>query len=168
MNTDARDRDWDAEFEQIARHLEAERSTDEPRRGAHRDLFEHSPTTSSTTDAPVPAADPVPGFHAQWRIPDDTPRAPQPADVPSLDEDDTFVPPEPAPLETGDPALVIMLGCFVVGPLWLVYLTLFDRDAASLWWMLAAGILVGGFALAVARQPKNRDEDDDDDDGARV
>lgn len=186
MSTEPRDRDWDAEFAQITRHLDLDAASESAtRRGAHRDLFEPTSdeTTPMTLASPAPADDgPVPGFRPQWRMPDEQPWVMTPPphgqagsaagqydhdDLDDLDEE-PFVPPEPAPFETGDPASVIMLACFVLGPVWLLYLTLFDREAATLWWLVAAGLLVGGFALAVARQPKNRDEHDDDDDGARV
>ena len=125
--------------------------------------------SSSATDDDSP----VPGFRDQWRLRDDAPSLPnlntnRPLDgPPELEDDDDFVPPEPTPLDSDDPATIVMLGCLVLGPLWLLYLLFFDRNAATLWWSLAALITAAGFVMAVARQPKSRDEDDDDD-GARV
>lgn len=171
-------RDWDAEFEAIAKHLRPhtdDATPDSSSRPASRQTFEHGFDTS-TGGAPSDQA--VPGFRAQWRLPNDDepptssfeePAAPaSQSDRDALldDEDDTFVPPEPQPFDADDPSTGIMLGFLVVGPLWLLYLLFFDRNAATLWWSIAAAMSFAGFVMLVARQPKSRE--DDDDDGARV
>lgn len=178
-------RDWDAEFEAIAKSLrpQSDSSGDEPHEmpPASRHRFDHGftepPKDNSRGDSASSSAtdddSPVPGFRDQWRMRDDAPSLPnlntnRPLeDPPELEDDDDFVPPEPTPLDSDDPATIVMLGCLVLGPLWLLYLLFFDRNAATLWWSLAALITAAGFVMAVARQPKSRDEDDDDD-GARV
>lgn len=109
----------------------------------------------------------VPGFRPEWRL------GQHAATVPSTDvglepDADDFVPPEPAGLDMDDPHATIMIAALVLGPLWLMYLLLFDRYASLLWWALAIGVTVAGFGLAVARQPKSRDDEDPSDDGARV
>lgn len=158
------DRDWDAEFDAITRHLRPTPGTplgDSEVRPATRHTFEHGFDTGD--DEQVPATPPT--------RPDDSPGEPgafvaDPVRDPALDVDD-FVPPEPRPVDVGDPATVVMLGCLALGPLWLLYLLFFDRTAATLWWGTALAVTGAGFVMVVARQPKSRDEDDDDD-GARV
>lgn len=120
---------------------------------------------------PVPGSSPVPGFRPEWRLAD-PPAQPDrnaPAHDDELDDEGTesFVEPDPRPLDLSDPSVVIMVAALVLGPLWLVYLVFFHRDAPTLWWAAGAGVTVAGFVLAVVRQPRSRDEDDPDD-GARV
>lgn len=166
------ERDWDAEFADITSRLgdglgqerphDAVRSVVEPSRTPDELGQERSDTGSPEGDGTA-----VPGFMSQWRIPDPSPDVESPPVELTWGEDD-FVPPPPAPIDTSDPALVIMIAALVLGPLWLLYLLFFDREAAALWWGAAGGLTVLGFGLAVARQPRSRDEDDLDDDGARV
>lgn len=171
------DRDWDAEFDEITSHLT-------PRPDASR------PASRQTFGPALDAG--VPGFRESWRLPDEsmptkamdpsesTSRPPEP-DAPAIgaipppapidsDEmtaDEDFVPPTPPPLETDNPATVIMLAALVLGPLWACYLLFFDRTAPTLWWSCAVAITLTGFVMAVVKQPKSRDEDSEDD-GARV
>jgi hypothetical protein len=51
------------------------------------------------------------------------------------------------------------------GPLLLLYLVLFNRDASSYWILIAIAMSVGGFVLLVSRMPGHHG---DDDDGARL
>jgi hypothetical protein len=53
----------------------------------------------------------------------------------------------------------------VGGPLLLLYLVLFNRDAGSYWILTSIALSVGGFALLILRLPR---EPEDDDDGARL
>lgn len=53
------------------------------------------------------------------------------------------------------------VGGLVIGPLLLLWVV-FARPFYSGWWLLASfTLMIGGFALLVLRQPKDRDEDDD-------
>lgn len=165
------DRNWDAEFDEITRHLTPAQDELRP---ASRETF--GPTDETG----------IPGFRDSWRLPDEPAPAESTAhlrdiEVPSADaasqdatdhgwptaEHDDFVPPNPPPLETDDPATVVMVAALVLGPLWACYLLFFDRTAATLWWSCAITLTLVGFAMAVARQPKSRD-DESNDDGARV
>lgn len=121
----------------------------------------------------------VPGFKDQWRLADETPHidpaaAAHPELAPRLSaptqaDEDTFIPPEPQGLADEDPSAVVMVILLAGGILWLLYLALFDRYAASLWWFLACACVFIGFAMAVVRQPQSReDKDDPFDDGARL
>lgn len=53
----------------------------------------------------------------------------------------------------------------VAGPLLLLWALLFGAGHSRWWPWIGAALTLGGFALLVLRQPKDRDEDDD---GARV
>lgn len=165
-------RDWDAEFEAITKNISlsqtAAKSPVTPVERWEDSLEERRQRTADSEQQGVP------GFRDQWRIDD----APQPesgwrqyslADAAEDDtEDDAFVPPEPTPLHEHDSPTIVMIGSLVVGALWLLYLALFDRYTSMLWWFLACALIVVGFVMAVARQPKHRDDNDEFDDGARL
>jgi hypothetical protein len=51
------------------------------------------------------------------------------------------------------------------GPLLLLYLVFFNRDAGTYWILAAIAMSIGGFALLVSRMPGHQE---DDDDGARL
>ncbi|GMA39813.1 hypothetical protein [Mobilicoccus caccae] len=89
-------------------------------------------------------------------------------EMPEDDEEKGYEPPPPRPLPAffDDWPFYLALVGLVGGPLWLVYLALFDSTERSLMWA-AGGLTLAGFATLVLRQPKDRDIDDDDD-GARV
>lgn len=102
--------------------------------------------------------------------------APQPAEPASPDrgwraydiEDDEehYEPPPPRPLPAGDLQFWGIIVGLLGGPLLLIYLAFFHRDAGSLWVGGALALTLGGFGLLVARQPFRRDGDDDT--GAQV
>ena len=76
-----------------------------------------------------------------------------------------FEPPPVAPLPVGDLqfwAIIVGMGG---GPLLLLYLVLFNREASGYWMLTSIAMSVGGFALLVLRLPGNHDEDDN---GARL
>lgn len=104
---------------------------------------------------PAPSAPSAPSAHSvSWRA------------QPTPESEDHFEPPPPAPLPAGDLQFWgIVLG-LCGGPLLLLYLMVFDRDAGSLWTATAILLTLGGFGLLVARQPHRRP--DDGDDGARL
>ena len=76
-----------------------------------------------------------------------------------------FEPPPIAPLPVGDLQFWAILAGMGGGPLLLLYLAYFNRDASSYWTLGAIAISVGGFALLVSRLPGHHG---DEDDGARL
>jgi len=76
-----------------------------------------------------------------------------------------FEPPPVTPLPAGDLAFWAIIAGMGGGPLLLVYLVFFNRDASSYWILAAIAMSVGGFALLVSRMPSHHE---DDDDGARL
>ena len=76
-----------------------------------------------------------------------------------------FEPPPVAPLPAGDLQFWAIIAGMVGGPLLLLYLVLFNREAGSYWLLTSIAMSVGGFALLVSRLPGHHD---DDDDGARL
>lgn len=119
------------------------------------------------TAEPIDLDDPEPPPPAPFEVPSQWRAGTGPSIVDRHDEHDDFVPPVEPDLPS-DEGFWVTLACLVVGPLWLLYLFFFDRYAAALWWVLAAGVCFAGMALMVLRQPKNRDDDDPFDDGARL
>jgi len=81
------------------------------------------------------------------------------------DEDEEHFEPLPlAPLPVGDLQFWAIIAGMVGGPLMLVYLVFFNRDAGSYWMFTAIAMSVAGFALLISRLPGH----DEDDDGARL
>ena len=76
-----------------------------------------------------------------------------------------FEPPPVTPLPAGDLQFWAIIAGMTGGPLLLLYLVFFNRNASSYWILIAIAMSVGGFALLVSRMPGQRD---DDDDGARL
>jgi len=76
-----------------------------------------------------------------------------------------FEPLPVAPLPVGDLQFWAIIAGMVGGPLLLVYLVFFNRDASSYWTLAALSMSVAGFALLISRRPGHQD---DDDDGARL
>ena len=72
-----------------------------------------------------------------------------------------FEPPPVAPLPVGDLQFWAIIAGMCGGPLLLLYLILFDRNAGSHWILASIAMSVGGFALLVARLPRDRDDNDD-------
>ena len=82
-----------------------------------------------------------------------------------VDEEDEHFEPQPvAPLPVGDLQFWAIIVGMCGGPLLLLYLVLFNREAGGLWILAAIGMSVGGFVLLVSRLPGNQG----DDDGARL
>jgi hypothetical protein len=79
--------------------------------------------------------------------------------------EDHFEPPVATPLPAGDLQFWAIIAGMGGGPLLLLYLVFFNRDASSYWILTAIALCVGGFALLVSRMPGNHG---DDDDGARL
>jgi len=76
-----------------------------------------------------------------------------------------FEPPPVTPLPAGDLQFWAIIAGMTGGPLLLLYLVFFNRNAGSYWILVAIAMSVGGFAMLVSRMPGRRD---DDDDGARL
>ena len=93
--------------------------------------------------------------------------APQPWRAHEVEDEyeEHFEPPPVTPLPAGDLGFWAIIGGMCGGPLLLLYLVLFNRDASSYWILGAIAMSVGGFALLVSRMPGHHD---DDDDGARL
>jgi len=128
------------------------------------------------------SADPSPGDagHLPKNLPPLLPTPGQPPDLPphdipapqvwrSHDVDDDyeehFEPPPVAPLPVGDLQFWAIIGGMVGGPLLLLFLVFFHREASGYWMLTAIAITIGGFALLVSRLPGH---DDQDDNGARL
>ena len=112
----------------------------------------------SSTDQPPGL--PTPG-HPQALPTPQTWRAHEPDD----EYEERFEPPRVAPLPVGDLQFWAIIAGMAGGPLLLLYLVLFNREASSYWTLAAIAMSVGGFVLLVSRVPSNRGEDDD---GARL
>ena len=76
-----------------------------------------------------------------------------------------FEPPPVTPLPAGDLTFWAIIAGMGGGPLLLLYLVFFNRDASSYWLFTAIAMSVGGFVLLVSRMPGHHE---DDDDGARL
>jgi hypothetical protein len=87
--------------------------------------------------------------------------------APEVDDEyeEHFDPPPVTPLPAGDLAFWAIIAGMCGGPLLLLYLAFFNRDASSHWVLFAIALSVGGFVLLVSRMPGHHD---DDDDGARL
>jgi hypothetical protein len=72
-----------------------------------------------------------------------------------------FEPPPVAPLPVGDLQFWAIIAGMGGGPLLLLYLMLFNRDANSYWILTSIAMSVGGFALLVLRLPRDREDGDD-------
>lgn len=159
--------DIDRQFAEIIAHFDPPQYPweDAPAAGeqqsAERDgtpTAEDRPTSSTddSTEQSPPAALP-----SQWRIPSEA------ESMSFLEDDGDFEAPPLRPLpDADDLGFWSILGCLVAGPLWLLYLFLFDQYAAALWWVLACALIVAGVVQLIMRQPRHRP--DDGDDGARL
>ncbi len=102
-----------------------------------------------------------------------SPSGPQAAPAPEVwrapgadgEDEEHFEPLPVSPLPVGDLQFWAILAGMVGGPLMLVYLVFFNRDASSYWTLTAIAMSVGGFGLLVSRLPGQHE---DDDDGARL
>jgi hypothetical protein len=147
MTPEQPDRDLDKEFEDLVANWD---STGPP---------------STPAEPPLPR----PGVNiwrgpTVWRPPEDTletaadqSAAPEPGE----DEDDDFQP-EPVSLPPQEDLhfwgiVVGLLG----GGLLLLYVALTGGSTSSWWFLTAVSLFVGGFALLILRQPKDRDTTDD-------
>lgn len=127
-------------------------ASDQPQVGHHHFLNEPPSERQAPAPPPTPAAIPAPQAWRAHEVDDEL--------------EEHFEPPPIAPLPAGDLQFWGILVGMCGGPLLLLYLLFFNRDAGSSWMLTAIGLSVGGFVLLVSRLP--RDHQDDDDDGARL
>lgn len=125
----------------------------------------------------LPAGDRPPGDPGQWLVAQ-PPQRPATDDPPAVaaaqgwrvhevddEPEEHFEPPPAAPLPVGDLQFWAIIAGMVGGPLMLLYLVFFNRDASSVWVLVAIAMSIGGFVLLVSRMPGQHE---DDDDGARL
>ena len=163
--------DHDAVFADIVAHLDEEAA--EPSRAAapwsEGDAAEDEPAQESAADH-AQAGDRSPIDHPSGLpIPAPSQALPTPqvwrAHEVDDDYEEHYEPPAVAPLPVGDLQFWAIIAGMGGGPLLLLYLVLFNREAGGFWILAAIAMSVGGFALLVARLPGNQE---DDDDGARL
>lgn len=169
--------DADAIFADIVAHLNDVAA--EPERAAGPSAEDVATPDAATDDGaahdgpadqPSAAHDHPPSVQPPWLPAPDHPQAtptPQVWRAYDVDEEyeEHFEPPPVAPLPAGDLQFWAILAGMGGGPLLLLYLILFNRNASSYWTLTAFVMSVGGFALLVARLPRDRE---DGDDGARL
>ncbi len=139
MTAERPERDLDKEFEALIAN------------------WDPTPSPSPEPSDP-PSQDPPPGVNVwrgptNWRPPED-----------SAAEDDFT----PAPVHLPPQEDLHFWGIVVSitgGGLLLLWLILTDVHRSSWWYYGALGLLIGGFALLILRQPRNRDLTDD---GTRI
>jgi hypothetical protein len=104
-----------------------------------------------------------------WLPAEDDPAVPAPQTWRAHEVDDEFEdhfePPPTSPLPAGDLQFWAIIAGMAGGPLLLLYLVFFNRDASGYWILTAIALSVGGFALLVSRMPGGREGDDN---GARL
>jgi hypothetical protein len=126
-------------------------------------------TGEATRQSP---GDPHPGPVNQPPV---LPRPGDPQDVPmpqvwraqEVDDEyeEHFEPRPVTPLPVGDLQFWGIIAGMGGGPLLLLYLAFFNRDASGYWILTAIALSVGGFAMLVSRMPGHHH---DNDDGARL
>ena len=130
-----------------------------------QDLVARLESAESAPDPQSPAAPETQSPAARETQPGaGTPPGPRDSSEPA-DDDEGFVPPEPAPLGAGDP-LIVLAWCGAAGaPLALLLMAMFWRSAP---FAVIAGLVVlfiAGASYLVSRLPGDRDHGDD---GAQV
>ena len=157
--------DDDAIFADIVAHLNDD--VPEPERTARPVAADAETNRQSTDETPEP--EPTDDTSDQPSGGGD----PQPLPTPQVwrahEVDDAleehFEPPPVTPLPVGDLQFWAIIAGMAGGPLLLLYLVFFNREAGGYWMLTAIAMSVGGFALLVSRLPGHHG---DDDDGARL
>ncbi len=162
--------DQDAIFADIVAHLDGDETDPEG------EVVQWADRTSAPDSAPDEPPDDQPPDNDRSYV-DDPPALPasghpQALPTPEVwrahqvdDEYEEHFEPQPvAPLPVGDLQFWAIIAGMGGGPLLLLYLVLFNREAGALWILTAIGMSVGGFVLLVSRLPGNQG----DDDGARL
>lgn len=176
MNNPDRRHPWDgldddALFANIVAHLNDDAAE------AERTLWPPAEDVATDDEATDEATNQPPGDADPWPI-NQPPVLPTPGDpqaVPELqvwrahevedEHEDHFEPPPVTPLPVGDLQFWGIIAGMGGGPLLLLYLAFFNRDASGYWILTAIALSVGGFALLVSRMPGHQR---DDDDGSRL
>lgn len=175
MTADKPDRDLDKEFEELIAHWDADLPAAEPPSPASPPAASSPPASPPPASRPPASPTPPPGVNIWrgptiWRPPEDVDRGPDG----SLSEDsDRFGDSrDPDDVEDFEPAPVhlppqedlhfwgIVLG-LVGGGLLLLYVAATGVSRSSWWFLAAIALFVGGFALLILRQPRDRDISDD-------
>ncbi|MEP7035378.1 MAG: hypothetical protein ABI662_01080 [Dermatophilaceae bacterium] len=166
--------DQDAIFADIVAHLDGDDTTS--RQAVVPGAEDPSDPRETSDEATHETSDDDPAGHggSHLYLPVALPEPGDPQDLPTPqswrahevhDEEEEHFEPQPvAPLPVGDLQFWAIIAGMCGGPLLLLYIVLFNRDAGGLWIFAAIGMSIGGFALLVSRLPGNQD----DDDGARL
>ncbi|MFD1212163.1 hypothetical protein ACFQ36_08920 [Arthrobacter sp. GCM10027362] len=88
-----------------------------------------------------------------------------PRDYTAAEDDGGFVPPEPAPLGSGEPLVVLAWLGVAGGPVGLLLIAMFWRDAPMALVLGIIAAVIAGAGYLISRLPAERD---DHDDGAQV
>ena len=156
MTPEQPERDLDKEFEALVAGWDAT--------GPVEETAPPPAPTSEPTQVDPPPTSPPSGVNIWrgptiWVPPDDTPAArvtPEPDD-----EEDEFRPdPVVLPPQEDLHFWGIVVG-LAGGGLLLLYVALTGASTSSWWFIAAVGLFVGGFALLILRQPRDRDTTDD-------
>ncbi|MCQ1949726.1 MULTISPECIES: hypothetical protein [Arthrobacter] len=119
--------------------------------------------TGQTTPSRDPAA-PTPAERTRAIFENQPLASAGPRDYISKDEDEDdggFVPPEPPPLGTGEPLVVLSWLGTLAGPLLLLVFAMFWRSAPLPVILGTIAVFAGSAAYLLFRLPQHRDEDDD-------
>lgn len=136
-------------------------TTDPARNGPRSDV---SPTDPPRTDAPLTDRERVDAVFENQPMRPLGPRDYESA-TEADDDDGRYVPPEPPPLGVGDPLLVLSWLAAAGGPVLLLVIAMFWRDAPLSAWLGILAVFVAGAGYLLTRLPRSRD---DFDDGAEV
>lgn len=74
-----------------------------------------------------------------------------------------FVPPEPEPISTADPLLVLAWVAAIGGPIAFILLLILWSSAPALVWLTALVAMLAGWGVVIWRLPRSRHRSDDDD-----
>jgi hypothetical protein len=174
MTPEQPERDLDKEFEDLIAHWDVTAPLDDPAPDPASPPAAPPGLLASAPDAPGPVPptplpptpgppSPPPGVNI-WRgptawVPPEENRA-GPAPDPDDDEDEFRPDPVVLPPQEDLHFWGIVVG-LVGGGLLLLYVALTGASTSSWWFLGAVGLFVGGFALLILRQPRDRDTTDD-------
>ncbi|MCA1781648.1 MAG: hypothetical protein ABR500_15470 [Dermatophilaceae bacterium] len=145
---------------------------EQPERDLDKEFEDLIAGWDSPEPAPAPAEPPAPrpGVNiwrgpTTWRPPEDAfdtpPTEPTVRAAPEEDDEDEFRPrPVTLPPQEDLHFWGIVVG-LVGGGLLLLYVALTGASTSSWWFLTAVALFVGGFALLILRQPRERDTTDD-------
>ena len=157
MTPEQPERDLDKEFEALIAGWDATAPIEDPP--------PPPPPPSGPAHAEPPAAGPPPGVNiwrgpTSWVPPEDSGAAADANREPDEEEDEFRPEPVVLPPQEDLHFWGIVVG-LVGGGLLLLYVALTGASTSSWWFLGAVGLFVGGFALLILRQPRERDTTDD-------